>query len=348
MLTLPASVTLTAAAAIALAMVGTMADVCAAPVHPAAASTPASAAPAAPPPRPRLYAHRGMAQQFDPAGVTNDTCTATRMLPPTHPYLENTLASMRAAFDAGADIVELDVHPTTDGQFAVFHDWTLDCRTEGRGVTREHSMAQLKALDVGHGYTADGGKTFPFRGKGVGLMPSLDEVLATFADRALSINVKSNDPAEGVQLAAVLARLAPQRRRQLMVYGGDRPIAELRRLLPDLQTASRAQLKSCLLRYMGYGWTGVVPQACERLALLLPINIAPWLWGWPDRLVDRMAAAGSTIYLRGEYHGEAATGGIDTPADLARVPPGYRGGLWTDEIEAIAKAVKERAAPAPR
>ena len=37
---------------------------------------------------------------------------------------------MRAAFAAGADIVELDIHPTTDGQFAVFHDWTLDCRTE--------------------------------------------------------------------------------------------------------------------------------------------------------------------------------------------------------------------------
>ena len=36
---------------------------------------------------------------------------------------------MRAAFAAGADIVEFDVHPTSDGQFAVFHDWTLDCRT---------------------------------------------------------------------------------------------------------------------------------------------------------------------------------------------------------------------------
>ncbi len=59
------------------------------------------------------------------------------MLPPTHGYLENTIASMQASFEAGADIVELDVHPTTDGRFAVFHDWTLDCRTDGHGVTRE-------------------------------------------------------------------------------------------------------------------------------------------------------------------------------------------------------------------
>ena len=28
-------------------------------------------------------------------------------------------------------------------------------------------MQQLKQLDVGYGYTADGGKTFPFRSKGV-------------------------------------------------------------------------------------------------------------------------------------------------------------------------------------
>jgi glycerophosphoryl diester phosphodiesterase len=91
-----------------------------------------------------LLAHRGLAQTYDVAGVESDTCTATRIHPPEHSFLENTLPSMRAAFAAGADIVESDVHPTTDGHFAVFHDWTVDCRTEGRGVTREHTLAQLK------------------------------------------------------------------------------------------------------------------------------------------------------------------------------------------------------------
>src|SRR5262245_60225948 len=97
------------------------------------------------PGRPPLLAHRGLAQTYDLAGVAKDTCTASRIHPPEHPYLENTLASMEAAFGAGADIVELDIHPTNDGQFAVFHDWTLDCRTEGTGVTRAHTMAELKA-----------------------------------------------------------------------------------------------------------------------------------------------------------------------------------------------------------
>ena len=92
--------------------------------------------------KPILLAHRGIAQRFETAGVTNDTCTASRMLPPVHGHLENTIASMRASFEAGADIVEFDVHPTTDGQFAVFHDWTLDCRSDGHGVTREHSLGR--------------------------------------------------------------------------------------------------------------------------------------------------------------------------------------------------------------
>ena len=103
--------------------------------------------------------------------------------------------------------MEFDVHPTTDGRFVVFHDWTLDCRTNGKGVTREHDLAALKALDIGYGYTADGGKTFPFRGKGIGLMPTLDEVLARFPDRRFLINIKSDDVSEGERLAAAVGSM---------------------------------------------------------------------------------------------------------------------------------------------
>jgi glycerophosphoryl diester phosphodiesterase len=76
---------------------------------------------------PFLLAHRGLAQTFSMKGIEGDTCTAERIHEPEHPYLENTLPSMEAAFDAGADMVELDIKPTKDGHFAVFHDWTLDC-----------------------------------------------------------------------------------------------------------------------------------------------------------------------------------------------------------------------------
>ncbi|OWV92458.1 glycerophosphodiester phosphodiesterase [Rhizobium sp. R635] len=292
------------------------------------------------PGKPELLAHRGIAQRFDETDLKNDTCTAARMLPPKHDYLENTIPSMQAGFAAGADIVEIDVHPTTDGEFAVFHDWTLDCRTDGHGVTREHSMAEMKTLDIGYGYTADGGKTFPFRGKGIGMMPTLAEVLSAFPDRRFLINVKSRDPSEGEKLAAVLNGLSSERRAEIIVYGGDEPIDMVRRLVPDIRTASRKSLKGCLLGYIGYGWTGLMPEDCKHRMMLVPVNIAPWLWGWPDRFLNRMEDAGTEVFVIGPYRGSDFSTGIDDPAQLARLPQDYAAGIWTNEIEAIGKLVK--------
>ena len=287
--------------------------------------------------KPLLLAHRGMAQRFDERDLKNDTCTAARMLPPAHDYLENTLRSMRAGFAAGADIVELDVHPTIDGEFAIFHDWTLDCRTDGNGVTRAQTMAKLKSLDIGYGYTADGGKTFPFRGKGIGMMPTLSEVFAAFPDKKLLINVKSRDPDEGERLAGVLNALPAERRRTIMVYGGDEPIDVIRRLAPDVRTISRAAIRSCLFRYIGYGWTGLVPKACRNALVLVPINVAPWLWGWPDRFLARMNRVNSAAFVLGPYSGGEFSTGVDTPELLARLPQSYSGGIWTNEIETVAR-----------
>ena len=290
---------------------------------------------------PVLLAHRGIAQRFDERELKNDTCTAARMLPPSHEYLENTIESMRAGFAAGADVVEFDVHPTTDGEFAVFHDWTLDCRTDGHGVTREHSMAYLKKLDIGHGYTADGGKTFPFRNKGIGLMPTLTEVLATFPQARLLINVKSRDPSEGEKLAAVLNKLPVDRRAQIMVYGGDEPVGVVRERTSDIRTISRGAIKTCLLSYIGYGWSGMVPEACRNAMVMLPINVAPWMWGWPDRFLNRMKAANSEVFVLGPYRGGEFSTGIDTPEQFARLPQNYSGGIWTNEIEAIAPLTRK-------
>jgi len=243
---------------------------------------------------------------------------------------------MRAAFAAGADIVELDVHPTTDGAFAVFHDWTLDCRTDGKGVTREHTLADLKALDVGYGYTADGGRTFPFRGKGVGLMPSLDEVLGAFPERRFLIHIKSNDASEGDKLADRLALLPSRQLARLIVYGGDLPVARVRARLGGVPTMSRATLKSCVLRYFGAGWTGYVPDACRRGLVLLPHNYARWLWGWPNRMLGRMRATGTEVFVLGALEGEDFSRGIDDALELRKLPPDYRGGIWTNRIDRIA------------
>jgi glycerophosphoryl diester phosphodiesterase len=202
-------------------------------------------------------------------------------------------------------------------------------------------MATLKRLDIGYGYTADAGKTFPFRGKGVGAMPTLGEVLAAFPGKRLLINVKSRDPSEGEKLASALGLLPPDRRRQIMVYGGDEPIETLRSRAPHIQTMSRASIKACLLRYIAYGWTGLVPDACHDALILVPINVAPWLWGWPDRFLNRMSGAGSAVFVLGPYDGGFSTG-IDTRELVDRLPANYSGGIWTNEIENLAKLLAEK------
>jgi glycerophosphoryl diester phosphodiesterase len=289
---------------------------------------------------PRLLAHRGVHQTFSGKDLTNETCTATRIYPPHHRFLENTIPAIKAAFSLGASVVEIDVHPTTDGQFAVFHDWTLDCRTDGHGITREHSLAELKRLDVGYGYTADGGKTFPFRGQGIGMMPSLDEVLDAFPHRSFLINVKSNDPNEGVLLAKALAKRGSEQISQIMVYGGDRPIASLKKRMPQLRVMSRASIKSCFLKYIAFGWTGYVPEPCRNSILLVPSNVGSWLWGWPNRFDVRMATANTVTFVSGRYTGGPFSTGIDSMEDFRNLPKGWSGGISTDRIEILAKILK--------
>lgn len=289
--------------------------------------------------KPFILAHRGLGQTFPMEGITNETCTARRIYPPEHPYLENTIPSMEAAFNYGADIVELDVHITADGKFAVFHDWTLDCRTNGHGVVREHTLAELKALDIGYGYTADGGKTYPFRGKGIGLMPSLDEVLEHFPEQSFLIHVKSRDPKEGEQLAKYLATLPAERLEQLAVYGGDEPIAKLKEALPNLRVMSKKTLIKALLSYMAVGWTGYIPQAIRDTQVHIPEKFAPLLWGWPHRFLQRMNAVNTRVILvagSGKF-----SEGFDSAEDLKRIPANYTGGIWTNRVDRIGPLISK-------
>jgi len=291
--------------------------------------------------RPLLLAHRGVHQDFPHEGVTEDTCTASRIFPPHNNFIEDTIPSMTEAFKDGADLVEFDIHPTTDGSWAVFHDWVLDCRTNGHGVTRNHALAYLKTLDVGYGYTADGGKTFPLRGQGVGLMPSLDEVLGAFPNGSFLVHIKSNDPGEGEALATKLKTFPSSALRNLMVYGGDRPISVVRSKIPDLRTMSLKTEKSCLVTYAALGWSGYIPTDCRNSLLVVPANIAHWLWGWPNKFLRRMINVGTEVFVGDDFKAGGLKG-LNRPEDLRKLPKGYSGGIWTDQIDVIGPALRGR------
>jgi glycerophosphoryl diester phosphodiesterase len=63
-------------------------------------------------------------------------------------FPSNTMYAFRQALAAGADVLELDVHPSVDGTLVVLHDDTVDRTTNGRGHVTDLTVVQLQRLDA--------------------------------------------------------------------------------------------------------------------------------------------------------------------------------------------------------
>lgn len=292
-----------------------------------------------PPGKLKLVAHRGVAQQYDHEGVGRDTCTATRIRPPEHPYLENTIRSMQRAFTLGAHAIELDMHPTTDGHAVVFHDWTVDCRTNGTGVTREHSLPELRKLDIGYGYTADDGRTFPLRGTGVGAMPTVEEVLRKYPDEPFVFNFKSKDPRDADVLAAAFERAGVAIGERHSFYGHERVLGRMREIAPAAWIWSKDSVKGCALDYLKWGWSGFTPESCRNGTVIVPLNYQWAVWGWPNRFQQRMAAVNARVIMIGEMEEQGSALGVERPEQLGQVPRDFKGWLWVEDMDAIGRAL---------
>lgn len=57
---------------------------------------------------------------------------------------ENTIRSFTKAIQAGVDMIELDVHMTSDRELVVIHDETVDRTTTGTGWVKDLSLAKIK------------------------------------------------------------------------------------------------------------------------------------------------------------------------------------------------------------
>lgn len=286
----------------------------------------------------KLIAHRGVHQTFPAEGLTNETCTAEIIHEPTHAFLENTIPSIEAAFNLGADLVEIDIIKTADDQFVVFHDHTVDCRTNGSGRTQDLSLAELKALDIGHGYTADGGTSFPFRGQFFGAMPSLREVLDRFPDGQFLINAKSNRGADALALLSYLSAAEAGAADQLLLFAGPRFQAAWQDAGGKLTVATRRGAKDCMIGYLKGGWFGQVPNSCREFGIAVPQGMG-WLYpGWPHRMVRRAEAAEARVVLIGPN--TKFSTGIDTIEQFEEIPTGFDGWVSTDRIEVIGPLAK--------
>jgi glycerophosphoryl diester phosphodiesterase len=230
----------------------------------------------------QLLAQDGVHQWFDRATLEPGVCSAAH--------------------------IEVPVAETADGQFVGFGDEALDCRTNGKGPVGEHSLAQFKELDVGYGYTADGGEAFPFRGKGRGEILTLAELVDTAQGKPRLYRLAGDDPEMADRFAAKLKET-----NRNVTARGDGFLAPpaLQAQFPRAWSFSEEGAQACTSGYVTSGRFAIAPGACHNSTLVIPLDQQWAFAGWPNRLIARMDAVGARIVVlaREDEHGRAT--GID-------------------------------------
>lgn len=109
--------------------------------------------------RPSVWAHRG-ASGYAP---------------------ENTLAAFSKAASLGAEGIELDVQLTKDGEIVVCHDEKIDRTSNGKGLIKDFTLAELKELDFSYKFKEE------FPGEKI---PTMREVFELLKPTNLTINIE--------------------------------------------------------------------------------------------------------------------------------------------------------------
>lgn len=124
---------------------------------------------------------------------------------------ENTMPAFEHGMSFGADALELDIQQARDGELVVIHDPTLDRTTSGSGPVGAYSLDELRRIDAGYQFTADGGATFPYRGQGI-TIPTLRDVFERFPDTRINIDLKESTPSREERLWALIQEYAAEDR----------------------------------------------------------------------------------------------------------------------------------------
>ena len=151
---------------------------------------------------------------------------------------ENTLEAFKRSHELGVDVLELDVHLTSDGQIVVIHDSTVDRTTNGEGRVDEMPLDEVQKLDAGYRWTSDGGKTFPFRGNGVRI-PTLRQVFEKFPDAKINVEAKTSSPSPATGICNLIKEFGRNHRTVVASVSGS-VLGEFRSSCRDVATSASA------------------------------------------------------------------------------------------------------------
>ncbi|MGL1891159.1 MAG: glycerophosphodiester phosphodiesterase [Spirochaetaceae bacterium] len=106
-------------------------------------------------------------------------------------FPENSMQAFQSAVDLGVDVIETDVHISSDGVVFVWHDdnsFKLDGNTANIAT---RSWSELKDLDLGFLFVDNDGKR-PFSSQGIRLMKFID-VLKIFPKTRFNVDLKDKN-----------------------------------------------------------------------------------------------------------------------------------------------------------
>lgn len=283
-----------------------------------------------------LIAHRGSGLPLEPGPHAD--CDARHVVPGTQSNLiENSAGAMTKAGRDGANGLMLDVRATSDGHAVIFRDARLECRTNGTGTVAEHDLAYLRTLDIGYGYSQDGGRTFPQRGLGIGAMPTVEDVLMFQRNMVLVFDLADARAAEAT--VAAFQRAGMPIGPTHGFSGPPAARARLRQLTQGGFVLDAAASDACLAPYRRTGWLSLVPGECNGATLILPRGGEFTLWGWPYRFMARMSGAGARFFIAGDDSQGDHWVGLTRAEQLGEVPHDYPGMLLVEDMDNVGRAL---------
>lgn len=242
---------------------------------------------------------------------------------------ENTLLAFRQAIDWwGADILELDVQCTREGEAVVFHDETLDRTTDGSGPIAARGLHEIQELDAAYRFSPDG-VSAPFRGSGV-RVSTLAEVLRACPEVRINLEVKDSRAAESV--AAAIHEAAAEHR--VLVAAGRRADRKDLGSGPWPISASEEELRAFYL--------------CHRLRLTRFVPVGVDALQLPDVHDGRRIVTPRLISDAHALNLPVHVWTVDEEADMRRLLGWGADGVVTDRPDRLARVLHEtHGRPAP-
>ena len=147
-----------------------------------------------------------------------------------------TMYAYEQAVELGVDVLEMDIHITSDNVLILMHDEAVDRTTDGSGEIESMTLEELKKLDAGYGWSPDDGQTFPFRGQGL-QVTTLEEVFQAFPEMHMTIEIKKSNKSM-IQPFCVLIREYNMQDKVLVASFYDDKMKEFRVECPEVATSS--------------------------------------------------------------------------------------------------------------